>query len=148
MSQSYTCLCYHVIFATKGREPSITAEVQKRLYDYIGGIIKGENGYLLAVGGVADHVHLLIVLHPQSSVAEVMRLVKANSSKWVHETFPGKNRFTWQVGYGAFTVSFSNIDQVKQYIADQERHHRGATFDEEFVIFLERHKVQYDPRYL
>jgi putative transposase len=148
MGQSYTFLRYHVIVGTKDRRPLITPAIRTRLYDYIGGILKNENGRLLAAGGTANHTHLLISTHPQTSIAEIMRLVKTNSSKWVHATFPDQGDFAWQTGYGAFTVSHSTIEQVKRYIADQETHHRRVSFEEEFTAFLQRHGITYDERYL
>lgn len=148
MAHSYTRLYYHVVFATKNRHPWITAAIQQRLYDYMGGIIKGENGDLLAAGGTDDHVHLLLSLHPQTSVANAMRLIKTNSSKWIHETFPDQTKFAWQAGYGAFSVSRSNVDNVTQYIANQEEHHRRLSFQDEFVEFLKRHEIEFDPRYI
>ena len=99
MAHSYTRLYYHVVFATKNRQPWIATDMRQRLYDYMGGIIKGENGDLLAAGGTDDHVHLLLALHPQTSVADAMRLVKTNSSKRIHGDFPDKAKFAWQPGY-------------------------------------------------
>ncbi|HOB74005.1 MAG TPA: IS200/IS605 family transposase [Phycisphaerae bacterium] len=148
MGQSFTCLHYHLIFSTKSREPLIVPQMRQRLYDYIGGIIEGENGRLLAAGGTYDHVHLLAFLHQRFSVADVLRDIKANSSKWIHQTFDNLQGFAWQEGYGAFTVSYSNISRVHAYIDAQEEHHRLIPFQEEFVRFLKRHGIQYDPRYI
>ena len=148
MGQSFTCLRFHLIFGTKDRRPWIDIELKQRLYDYIGGIVRAERGVLLAVGGTADHVHLLISAGQQTSVADLIRVVKTNSSKWVHETFPAKAGFAWQPGYAAFTVSQSNTEQVRRYLAGQEEHHRRVSFDEEFVAFLDRHGVEYDARFL
>ena len=114
----------------------------------MGGIIKGENGDLLAAGGTDDHVHLLLSLHPQTSVADAMRLVKTNSSKWIHGDFPDKAKFAWQPGYGAFSVSKSHVDNVTQYIANQEEHHKRLSFQDEFIEFLKRHEIEFDARYL
>jgi REP element-mobilizing transposase RayT len=148
MPQSFASLHCHLIFSTKNRTPLITADMQPRLYGYVGGIGK-EQGYpLIAAGGTPDHVHLLVSLSRDVSVAEVVRVLKANSSKWVHETFPGSRAFAWQTGYAAFAVSFSNIGQVKKYLARQEQHHRKQTFQEEFIAFLRRHEIEYDERYL
>ena len=144
MGQSFTSLTVHVIFGSKDRRPLITPEIAPRLYDYVGGIVRNHNGQLLAAGGTADHVHLLVALHVQSNVADMVRVIKANASKWVRETLPVSD-FAWQVGYGAFTVSHSNRDDVRRYIATQAEHHRRVSFDEEFVLFLKRHGVAYDP---
>ena len=148
MGQSFTCLRYHLIFGTKDRKPWIDIELRQRLYDYVGGIVRAEKGVLLAAGGTTDHVHLLVSAGQQTSVADLMRVVKTNSSKWVHETFPAKAGFAWQAGYAAFTVSQSNTDPVRRYLAGQEEHHRHVTFEEEFVAFLDRYGVEYDARFL
>ena len=148
MPQSFTCLHYHFIFSTKHREPTITTDIQTRLYDYLGGVVRNQGGVLIAAGGIADHVHLLARLRQESSVADVMRMVKTNSSKWVHETFPAAGRFGWQAGYGAFTVSYSQVDEVKRYIARQEVHHRAVSFQEEYREFLTRHGIEFEEQYL
>ena len=118
-----------------------------------GDIIELADGRLCLIytrfrGGTSDHAHLLISAHPQSSVADLMRCVKTNSSKWIHQTFPNLAAFAWQAGYAAFSVSHSNRAQVQSYIRQQEEHHRSMSFEEEFVEFLRRHGVHYDERYL
>jgi REP element-mobilizing transposase RayT len=148
MPQSFAALHYHIIFSTKNREPFLDRALQPRLYEYVGGILRNHNGALLAAGGMPDHVHLLVGLHREMSVAEGVKFVKGLSSEWIHDTFPDRRAFAWQAGYGAFTVSYSNRDQVKRYIDGQEEHHRTRTFQEEFVAFLQRHGIGYDERYL
>jgi REP element-mobilizing transposase RayT len=148
MPQSFASLHCHLIFSTKHRAPSITAALQPRLFAYCGGILRDTGTVLVAAGGMPDHVHLLVSLGRDASVAEVMRLVKANSSKWVHETFPEQSGFAWQNGYGAFAVSFSLVDRVRAYLANQAEHHRKVTFQEELVAFLKRHGIAYDERYV
>ncbi len=148
MPQSYTCLHYHIIFGTKERRLSLAADLRRRVLDYIGGIIKNERGALIAAGGTQDHVHLLAGFHPEKAVADILRVVKTNSSRWVHNTFPDQAVFAWQAGYGAFSVSRSNLEQVQCYIANQEEHHRKVSFEEEFRQFLDRHGITYDPQYL
>ncbi|MCK4658042.1 MAG: IS200/IS605 family transposase [Phycisphaerae bacterium] len=148
MGHSYTALYYHIVFSTKNRTPQITSEFHTRLYDYIGGIVKGENGTLLAAGGMPDHVHLLVAFHATECVADMLRRIKTNSSKWIHETRPDKRHFAWQPGYGAFTVSRSNLDQVQAYIENQKTHHAHLSFEEEFISFLKRHGVPYDEKYI
>jgi REP element-mobilizing transposase RayT len=148
MPQSFTCLHYHLVFGTKHREPVITPEIRPRLWEYLGGITRGEGGTAVAVGGTADHVHLLVRLHQQTAVADFMRQVKSNSSGWAHDTFPDVRGFWWQGGYGAFTVSLSGLDQVKAYIANQEEHHRTVTFQDEFRDLLIRHGIEFDEKYL
>jgi putative transposase len=112
------------------------------------GFARKEFGVSLAVGGMADHVHGLILLPPTVSVAEMMRNWKSLSSKWVHETFPAEADFAWQEGYAAFSVSRSNVPQVAEYIQHQEEHHLKMTFEEEYLALLKKHEVEFDPRYV
>lgn len=148
MGQTLTCLRYHIIFNTKGRRPQINSSIRERMYEYIGGIVKNERGVLLAAGGTEDHIHLLVSIPAQASLADALRMIKSNCSKWVHETFPEFRDFAWQAGYGAFTVSYSNEDDVRRYIANQPQHHKRKTFQEELVEFLHRHEIPYDERYI
>jgi len=148
MPASHTALYSHVIFSTKNRANHITPDLRDRLYQYIGGIIRQADGDLIAAGGAADHVHLLIRLHPRIALADLLRLVKANSSKWIHETFAAMGDFGWQDGYAAFSVSQSNVADVQRYIAQQEEHHRQVSFREELVAFFQRHGITYDERYI
>jgi REP element-mobilizing transposase RayT len=146
MAHTFTVLV-HVIFSTKDRVPAITPDIAPRLYPYMGGIVRSLDCIAISINGVADHVHLLIAQHQSISLADLMRTLKTNSSKWVHETWPNVS-FAWQIGYGAFSVSKSNEDAVKQYIAAQEEHHQKMTFQEEFIAFLKRHEIAYDPKYI
>jgi REP element-mobilizing transposase RayT len=148
MPQSFVSLHYHLIFSTKHRVSIIHAGLQPRLYEYIGGILRANHGLLLAAGGMPDHIHLLTRLSKEIAVSEALRLIKANSSKWIHETFPELHEFAWQAGFGAFTVSASKLEQVKRYLAEQATHHRARTFQEEFLALLKRHRIEYDVRYL
>jgi REP element-mobilizing transposase RayT len=148
MPESFAALHCHVIFSTKDRTPFMTPTLQPRLFAYMGGILTPHRTVLIAAGGMPDHVHLLISLSREIAVAEVVRLLKANSSKWVHEPFPELRAFAWQTGYGAFSVSYSHLGRVKQYLAGQAEHHRRRTFQEEFVAFLNRHRIEFDERYL
>jgi REP element-mobilizing transposase RayT len=148
MPQSFASLHCHIIFSTKQRQPWIDAEWQPRLFEYVGGILRGHKCSLVAAGGVPDHVHLLISLGRETAVAEAVRLIKSNSSVWVHENFPSRLDFAWQTGYGAFAVSYSQIEAVKHYLARQLEHHRTKTFQEEFIELLQRHEIEYDLRYL
>ena len=148
MPQSFVSLHLHVVFSTKHRTPTITPDLQPRLYEYIGGILRGEKCSLLAAGGMPDHVHLLASLSKTVSISDALRLIKSNSSKWVHETFSKKQDFAWQTGYGAFAVSYSNLEDVKRYIANQAEHHRVRTFQEEFIALLNRHHVEFDEQFL
>jgi REP-associated tyrosine transposase len=148
MPQSYTCLHYHLIFSTKDRLPTISAGLRPRLHEYIGGILRADRGTLLAAGGTENHIHLLAAISKEQAVAQAVRRIKANSSRWVHETFPDQRAFAWQTGYGAFTIGYTGLDSVRGYIERQEEHHRTVSFEEEFLEFLQRYGVSYDPRYL
>lgn len=148
MPQSFACLHHHLIFSTKNRAPLITADLQPRLFDYVGGILRSEGCALAAAGGMPDHVHLLVSLDRKMSVSDTLRIVKANSSRWVHESCPALSGFAWQVGYGAFAVSYSHLDRVKAYLSQQAEHHREMTFQEEFIAYMQRHEIEYDERYL
>jgi len=139
-------LVLHLIFSTKDRRPLITNEIRNDLFAYLGGIIRGMNGTALIINGTADHVHMLVRIRPVQAAAEIARVVKANSSKWVHEKW--NTCFAWQTGYGAFSVSESNVPAVSRYIAAQEEHHRRVTFQEEYVAFLKKNKIEYDERYI
>ncbi|MCB9851103.1 MAG: IS200/IS605 family transposase [Phycisphaerales bacterium] len=145
MPQSYTCCHYHIVFSTKGRARLITDNVRDRLYAYMAGIVHGLDGQVLGIGGTGDHVHLLLQTHVSRAIADVMRELKACSSKWMHEEV--KNlAFAWQPGYGAFTVSYSNVEDVRRYIANQEAHHRKMSFDEELERLCARHGIVMDVR--
>jgi REP element-mobilizing transposase RayT len=148
MPQSFACVHLHVVFSTKRRLPTIQKEIRERLYSYIGGVIRNQKGALIAAGGTADHIHLLIQQGKQISIADMKRDIKANSSRWMHEEFDDTKDFAWQTGYGVFGVSFSDVDRVKDYIERQEEHHRTRSFKEEFLELLKRHHIQYDERYL
>jgi putative transposase len=118
-----------------------------RLYQYIGGTLRAKGNVLLAAGGMPDHIHLMVSLGRQTTIADIVRDIKANSSRWIHETFDSLRGFAWQIGYAAFSVSQSNLNEVTQYIANQSEHHRVRTFQEEFVLFLKRHGVQDDEQH-
>ena len=148
MPGTYSKLLYHFVFSTKGRRPSITFDAAPRLHEYMGGIVRSINGSALRIGGMPDHVHLLIRWRTDETVAALMRTVKARSSAWVHDTFPALRGFAWQDGYGVFTVSQSQVAGVEQYIANQSEHHRTRSFQEELVEFLRAHEIEYDERYI
>jgi putative transposase len=138
----------HFIFSTKDRVPYIDAELKPRLLAYMGGIVNELGGEPLIINGVADHVHLLVRLRPAVAPAELLRVLKTNSSRWVHEEWKSRSAFGWQTGYGAFSVSESNVRRVSRYIAEQEEHHRKVSFQEEFMTFLRKHRIDYDERYI
>jgi len=148
MPQSYTCLHYHLVFSTKNRSPSITPEIKGRLWEYLGGIVRNAGGIPIQIGGAEDHVHLLVTLRQQPALADFMRELKAGSSGWVHDTFPDAQDFWWQTGYGAFTVSHSARDDVRNYIANQEEHHKTMTYQDELRALLVKHGIAFDEKYL
>jgi REP element-mobilizing transposase RayT len=137
-----------VVFSTKGREPIISEEYRERLYSYIGGIIRNEGAEPLAIGGIADHVHLAIKIRSTHCLSDLVRMIKANSSKWINESNLSKCKFAWQNGYGGFSVSASQIEKVRNYIENQAEHHRTKTFKEELIEILEKHGVDFEPKYL
>ena len=148
MAQSFTNLLYHLIFSTKERRPLITLEYQLRLYDYIGGIIRGLGGISLGVDGTEDHVHVLAKLRPDRALSDVLRDLKCNATGWMHDVFPRVADFSWQRGYAAFTVSQSNLEDVRRYLARQKEHHQRVSFRDEFISFLKANGIEYDERYI
>jgi putative transposase len=148
MSDSYTNLLYHIVFSTKDRRPIITPEYQVRLYDYIGGTIRAVGGISLELNGTEDHVHLLAKLRPDRALSDVLRDLKANATGWMHDVFPSLKNFSWQRGYGAFTVSQSNVEEVRQYITRQKEHHQQISFRDEFIQFLRANGIEHDERFV
>jgi REP element-mobilizing transposase RayT len=146
MPQSLARIVVHLVFSTKNREPFLAPEYRDRVFEYLGGALNGIQCPVIKVGGVADHVHLLFVLGRTICVSEVVEEVKKQSSKWAKEHVCPE--FYWQNGYGAFSVSASNVDTVKLYIGNQERHHGAPTFQDEFRELLRRHEIEWDERYV
>jgi putative transposase len=143
---AFTDLNYHLVFGTKDRRPLIREEHRDDLCRYLGGIIKGKKGHALEINAVADHAHLLVRLPPTVPIAEIVRALKASSSKWLNDTRSRNRIFGWQDGYAAFTVSQSQTARVAQYVRNQAEHHRTKSFREEFMSILERHQIAYDDR--
>lgn len=148
MPGTYSQLLFHIVFSTKDRKPWISDEVAERLYPYIAGIVCAEKGILYSIGGVEDHVHLYLRWRPDGSVSDLMRTVKARSSRWVHETYPDLAAFAWQEGYGVFSVSKSKEEAVKDYIARQAEHHKKEDFKSEYLRMLRAHIVEFDEKYV
>ena len=138
----------HTIFSTKDREPLITPDLKPRLLAYLGGIVRELGGKIVAANSMPDHVHLLMGLPPGATVADVLRVVKTNSSRWVRRTLAEGRGFAWQTGYAAFSVSQSSAGGVAQYIREQAKHHRRVSFQEELIAFLKKNGVEYDERYI
>jgi putative transposase len=148
MPGTFHNLKFHLIFSTKERRPWLTPNIRARVHEYLAGIIRDERGHVLEIGGVADHVHILFGWRTDEAISVLARNLKANSSKWIHQTFPELRAFAWQEGYAIFSVSESLTERVSEYIRGQEEHHRRKTFQEELVEFLRAHCVDYDERYL
>lgn len=148
MAHSYRAHYYHLIWSTKNRVPLIGKEIQSPLYAYIGGITKNKNGALLCAGGTDNHIHLLIGLTLPDKFSDFVRDIKANSSLWLSKNLSRKQSFSWQEGYGSFSVSYSSLDKVIHYIENQEAHHRVITFEEEYRQIIRKHKIKYDERFL
>ena len=147
MAHTFANLLAHVIFSTKDRETLITPKLKAELLPYMGGIMRNLHGKVIESNARPDHYHGLYSFPPVLAVADAVRVIKTNSSAWVHETCGG-TAFAWQTGYGAFSVSQSNLSDVVEYIRHQDEHHRRLTFQEEFVAFLKRHGIAYDERYI
>jgi REP element-mobilizing transposase RayT len=148
MGHTYTSQLLHCVFSTKNRLPLLSAEIRPRLHAYLGGVARENEMKALAVGGVEDHVHILLSLKATMPLSKAMQLIKGGSSLWMHETFPQITDFAWQEGYGAFSVGISQIDDTIAYIARQEEHHRKVSFQDEYRAILKRHGIEWDERYI
>lgn len=148
MANTYTSLHYHVVFSTKNREPWIRQDIEQRVWSYLGGIARENGMKALQIGGIENHVHLLLGLPASTALSKALQLIKGGSSSWMKESFPGMKDFGWQDGYAAFTVSKSQIPEIETYIRDQREHHRVKTFEEEYRAFLDRHEIDYEEKYL
>jgi putative transposase len=141
---SYTNLLIHIVFATKDRRPYLRNDVRPAVHAYMIGILKNLKAFPVALNGVEDHVHMLVDISATTSIADLVRTLKTNSSRWVHESHGHMKDFAWQTKYGGFSVSSSNKDSVRRYIENQEEHHRKKTFEEEFRELLKKHGVEFD----
>jgi REP element-mobilizing transposase RayT len=148
MSPSYVSALYHCVWSTKYRRMTIKPELRDRLWPYLGGIARKHKIKALAIGGVEDHVHMLLSIPATIEIAKAIQLIKGGASKWVHDSFPEFQEFGWQEGYGAFSIGISQTDDTIVYIDKQAQHHRRRTFQEEFIAFLEKHGMEYDPEHL
>jgi REP element-mobilizing transposase RayT len=148
MAGTYTKLYYHIVFSTKHRRPLITPNIENDLHRYLQGVVEGIGGTPIEVNGAADHVHILALLPPKIAVSDALRDIKANSSKWLHDSRDDYGGFRWQDGFAAFTVSKSVVETVREYIRNQKRHHVEWNYQAELLELLNRHEVEYDERYL
>jgi REP element-mobilizing transposase RayT len=147
-SVSYVSAYFHFVFSTKERRPFITPELRERLWPFLGGIARQNKMKAVEIGGVEDHIHILLSMPATIAVSKAMQLIKGGSSKWIHETFAAQRAFSWQEEYGAFSVSVSQLDKTAAYIRKQPEHHRKLTFQEEYLMLLKKHGIEYDERYL
>ncbi len=148
MPQSLAKNLIHLIYSTKDREPSLSPGIRPGLYKYKAGILMEWKSPALIIGGVADHVHVLFCLSKNHALAKVIEEIKKGSSKWLKTQGQEFRDFHWQAGYGAFSVSQSHVEQVRQYVENQEEHHHTRSFQDEFLAFLNRYKIEYDERFL
>ncbi len=148
MPQSLARLHVHLVFSTKNREPIITDSVRPSLHAYMATVLQNLNCHPVLINSVEDHIHLLFELARTVSVSQAVEDVKKSSSKWIKEQGPEFRTFAWQSGYGVFAVSESNVEIVRQYIANQREHHRKKTFQDEYRQFLERHRIPFDEKYV
>jgi REP element-mobilizing transposase RayT len=145
---SYTYLRYHVTFSTRDREPIIKTEWTEELHRYVSGIVHGERGRLIAIDGIADHIHMFLSTRSDQAIADIIGKVKCNSSGWIHQRWADGGNFHWQEGYGAFTVSRSGEAEVINYSKNQAKHHRKVDFKDEFRKLLKAHGIEFDERYI
>jgi len=145
---SYISSYFHCVFSTKQRQRVITSEFQERLWPFLGGIARQNKMKAIEIGGVEDHVHILLSLPSTMAISKAVQLIKGGSSKWVHENFPEQRLFSWQEDYGAFSVSVSQLENIVEYIQSQKAHHQTMTFQEEFLTLLKKHRIEFDERYL
>ena len=148
MANTYTQLNIHVVFAVKGRENILPIKLQPELFKYISGILSNINQFPLAVNGYKDHVHMFFEMYPTNSLSEIVRIAKASSSKWINENRLIPQKFSWQEGYGAFSYSRSQRDELIKYIIKQEEHHHQKSFREEYLNMLKKHEINYDESYI
>ena len=143
MPRTYSQLYYHLVFATKLRLPWLKSEVCQDLYPFLGGAIREQKGSLISIGGMPDHLHLLVRLKPVTSLARIMKSIKGSSSHWLNDTCKVRDQFAWQEGYAAFTVSTSALESVAAYIENQEHHHRDMPLRAEMIQLFNKHKIDF-----
>jgi len=147
MAHAYCSSLFHCVFSTKDRRAIISSEMQPRLWAYLGGVAREHGMVALAVGGMPDHVHLLLSIPASVPISRAMQEIKAGSSRWMH-IVTGKDDFAWQNGYGAFSIGSSQAESAVAYIASQREHHQRRDFQAEFIAILKRNRIEYDPRFV
>jgi REP element-mobilizing transposase RayT len=147
MSHTYCSSLFHCVFSTKERRKTINTEIQPRLWAYMGGVAREHQMKALGIGGMEDHVHILLSLPSSVPIATAMREIKSASSLWMHQSYQ-IDGFEWQEGYGAFSIGWTQVSATLEYIAGQKEHHRKRDFQAEYIAFLKKHRIEYDPRYV
>lgn len=148
MGNTFSSLHYHIVFSTKRRRPWITATIEERVWSYLGGIARENKMTPIRIGGIEDHIHILLGAPPTVAPSRIAQMIKGGSSRWIHSEYADLADFAWQDGYAAFAVSKSAIPAITAYIKGQRDHHRNTTFTQEYVTFLARHEIAYDERYV
>lgn len=148
MANTYSQIYLHIVFSVKGRQNLINQKWKAELHKYICGIINGKEQKVYAIGGISDHIHILVSIKPNIAISDLVRDIKANSSKWINEKGFLNGKFQWQEGFGAFSYSQSQLDNVIAYINNQEIHHQNKTFKEEYIELLQKFNVEFDKKYL
>ncbi len=148
MANTYSAVYHHLVFSTKNRERLIHAELEDRLWAYIGGVVRENECVPLRIGGIETHVHLIAAMSPKVATSQLVKQIKVASSHWMRANHPDVANFGWQDGYGVFSVSKSSVETVCRYIERQREHHRHKTFEEEYRVLMEKHGVDFDERYL
>lgn len=148
MSNTYSKIYIQIVFSVKGRKNLIHKNWREELYRYICGIVSAKSQKVYAIGGVEDHIHLLVSVAPNINISDIVRDIKSNSSKWINERGFVNGKFNWQEGFGAFSYGQSQLDKVINYINNQEKHHQKRTFKEEYIELLEKFNIDYDEKYL
>ena len=148
MANTYTQIFYHVVFAVKGRENVISTQWKDELYKYISGVISNQGQKLYIINGMPDHIHILVSCKPNIALSNIVKEIKEHSSKYINGKGLIKGKFSWQEGFGAFSVSFRNIEQVVNYIKNQEEHHNIKSFREEYLEFLNEQHIVFDEKYI
>jgi REP element-mobilizing transposase RayT len=148
MSQSLSSIKVHLVFSTKSRLPWLTDDIRGECHHYLAGVAHNCGSQVHEIGGISDHVHLLLTLPKTVALSKMVEMLKTSSSKWLKSKNNRMQQFAWQSGYGAFSVSESQTERVRRYIQDQERHHRVAGYQKEFLSMLQASRVTYDEKYL
>ncbi len=148
MANTFTQIYIHIVFSVKGRQNLIEKKWKDELHKYICGIINGKDQKAYAIGGMADHIHILVSIKPDIAISDLVRDIKANSSKWMNKKLFGVGKFQWQEGFGAFSYAQSQLDTVINYINNQEQHHQKKSFREEYLDMLQKYNIEYDEKYL